>query len=352
MLDAVGGRPSAMAALALAEEMGRDDLAAAALNALALADANAGKLRESQDQFHTAFVRVGSDRHPSVLTGLDQYGVNFYYFGQYEEALVYTRRALEVARDVHDTAIVVRTLGNSGMTLTAMGRYIEALRIFDEARRLGQEYRTYPWLGRAICMHAGLHLALCDFARAEALIYEAREITQFANVTASTGVDLLLSFARRHDPGRAEGLLPAVREDVTKALGGHGWLMTLRFAQAQAEVALARGAPDEALRFAEDGIAQAQRLGRVKYEVLGMQTHAQALAALGRTKEAIPELRRAVERARPVGDPALFLRTAAALLAIEGDDALLAETRAAADQIAAALPDDLRRIFWTRSLYG
>jgi transcriptional regulator with XRE-family HTH domain/tetratricopeptide (TPR) repeat protein len=342
--DARGGRPRGIEALALAERLGRDDLAAAAINALGLADGNDGNLRESQDKFRAAFARAGSDRHPSVLTGLDQYGLTFYYFGEHEEALLYTQRALEVARDVHDSAIIVRTLGNAGMTLTAMGRYTEALRIFDEARRLGQEYRTYPWLGRAICMRAGLHLALCDFARAEALINEAREITKFANVTASTGVDFLLAFARRHDPGRAEGLLPTVREDVAKALGAHDWLMRLRFAQAQAEVALARGAPDEALRFAEDGIAQAKQRGRVKYEVLGMQAHARALAGLGRAKEAITELRRAVERARPVGDPALFLHTAAALLAIEGDDALLAETQAAVDQMAAALPDDLRRI--------
>jgi hypothetical protein len=129
------------------------------------------------------------------------------------------------------------------------------------------------------------------------------------------------------------------------ALDGHGWLMALRFAQAQAEVTLACGAPDDALRFAADGIAQAQQRGRVKYEVLGMQTYAQALAALGRTKEAVSELYDATERARSVGDPALFLSVAAALLAVEGNDALLAETQATVERIAAALPDDLRRIF-------
>jgi hypothetical protein len=39
------------------------------------------------------------------------------------------------------------------------------------------------------------------------------------------------------------------------------------------------------------------------------------------------------------------LRAAAALLAIEGDDALLAETRSTIDRMAAALPEDLRHIF-------
>jgi hypothetical protein len=46
-----------------------------------------------------------------------------------------------------------------------------------------------------------------------------------------------------------------------------------------------------------------------------------------------------------VGDPVLFLRVATGLLAIEGDDALLAETQGTIDRMTAPLPDDLRRIF-------
>jgi hypothetical protein len=132
---------------------------------------------------------------------------------------------------------------------------------------------------------------------------------------------------------------------VGKTVLGHTWLLAMRFVQAQAEVALARGALEEALQFAGESIAAARQHGRVKYEVLGRQTHAQALAALGRTKEAIVALHAAVARARPVGDPALFLRVATALLAIEGDDALLAETQGTIDRMAAALPDELRRVF-------
>ncbi len=47
-----------------------------------------------------------------------------------------------------------------------------------------------------------------------------------------------------------------------------------------------------------------------------------------------------------MGDPALFLRTAAALLALDGDDALAIEARAAAVRITEALPDrDTRQCF-------
>jgi tetratricopeptide (TPR) repeat protein len=285
---------------------------------------------------------------PVVLNGIDQFGLNWYYLGQMTEAERYTRQALEIARNAHDVAVVVRTLANLGTTLTGCGRYDEALALFAEARQFGREQAMWQWLARAISMCAGLHLALGDYARAETLSEEAHEVSrgiQFINATASTGVDLLLTFARRQEPGRAEGLLSSVGEAVVQTTGGHAWLVGMRFAQAQAEVALARGALEDATHAAIASVAAARQHGRVKYEVLGMQTHAQALAALGRTKEAIVNLRSAVERARPVGDPALFLRVASGLLAIEGDDELLAETRVTIDRMAAPLPDELRRIF-------
>jgi hypothetical protein len=50
-----------------------------------------------------------------------------------------------------------------------------------------------------------------------------------------------------------------------------------------------------------------------------------------------------VALARPVGDPALPLRAAVPLLAIDGDDALAAEARQAAGRIVAALPDETMR---------
>ena len=96
---------------------------------------------------------------------------------------------------------------------------------------------------------------------------------------------------------------------------------------------------------ADDAIEQS-RDKRLKYQVVALGTRAGALNRLGRDKEAIADLRRAVGLARPFGDPALFLRTALALLALDGDDALAAEARTVAERIARALPDrDTRQRF-------
>jgi hypothetical protein len=50
--------------------------------------------------------------------------------------------------------------------------------------------------------------------------------------------------------------------------------------------------------------------------------------------------------ARALGDPAVLLRTYTTLLAIDGDDELLEETRSVARRISAELPDEeMRRLF-------
>jgi hypothetical protein len=111
-------------------------------------------------------------------------------------------------------------------------------------------------------------------------------------------------------------------------------------AAARAEIALARGEWEEAIRWADDAITQSVLRGRVKYRATGMETRARALCALGRTHEAIAGLHSAVELARFVGDPIILLRSTVALLNIDGNEELLTEARAVAQRIIAALPDD------------
>jgi len=80
--------------------------------------------------------------------------------------------------------------------------------------------------------------------------------------------------------------------------------------------------------------------------VMGLETRTRAQAALGRRKEAVRDARSAVRMSRSLGDPALFLRAATALLALEGDELLLRETRQTAGRILAELPDaEMRRQF-------
>jgi len=155
---------------------------------------------------------------------------------------------------LYDTTTIARALGNLGLALTGRGRYDEALEVFSEARQFAHEYDTGTWLARSTTMIGSLHLELFDFARAEALAEEAREISRSLNwplATASGGIDLLLNYARRQEVGRTESLLVEVAEAVAGIQGAHSahtWLWKLRLAAARAEIALARCEWDAAIR--------------------------------------------------------------------------------------------------------
>jgi tetratricopeptide (TPR) repeat protein len=277
--------------------------------------------------------------------------LSLYWLGRMDEAIQRGQEGVRAAREANHTTATMWSLPHLGLALAGQGRYEEAMRVFEDARRFGRAYGIDTLLARAISMSAGFHLDVWDLEGHQALAEEARDLAHslgFAPPGVSAGIDLLLNFARQQVVGRAEPLLEEVAASVATAAGWHGWLWSLRLAQARAELALARGNAQDVLHWAGRAIEQSRARRRVKYEVLGLTTRAQALVALGRTKAAIADLRRAVAAARPVGDPALRLRPLAELLAPDGDDALAVEAGSAIQRIRATLPHiELRRRFET-----
>jgi tetratricopeptide (TPR) repeat protein len=316
------------------------------MGSLAFGHGADGDLHAGVAQYVQILARPDHRESRRVARALQGYPLVLYWLGRPGEGTEHGQQIIQMAQAAHDICTLTWALPHLGLVLAGSGRYREATFAFAEARRIGAEYQVWSFLPRAIAVSAGFHLDVFDFAGNEALAEEARELARsvnFAPSQVSAGIDLLLNFARRREPGRAEKLVEEVAEAAERVAGWHGWLWRIRLAEARAELALARGDGEEALRWASEAIAESHARGRVKYEVAGLGSRGQALAALGRAKEAIAELRRPVAAARPVDDPAMFLGAATALLAIEGDDALAAEARSAADRIAAALPDEAMR---------
>ncbi len=332
----------------LAARTGRHELGLHAGGWLGMADNSDGHLVPSMRRFWdtVAQARELGIAPPGFV--LPVYCNLLSFVGDLEQAVARGREGVEVARQTSDTANMMFALPHFGHALAGLGHYDEAEQVFAEARRFGREYGVGSLLARAIAVSAGYHLDVFDFLGNEAIAEEARELARsfdFPPTLVSGGIDLLLNFARRHEVSRAERLFADVIAVVEKAAGWHGWIWRLRLAEAGAELALARDDFEEAVRRATDAI-ELNRAKKVKYEAAGLGTRARALHALGRTREAITDLRRAVQLARPTGDPAMLLRTIAELLVLDGDDALAAEASRVADRIANALPTGpIRRSF-------
>jgi len=269
------------------------------------------------------------------------YPLILYQLGRIKEAVQRGRECAQMGQSLSDTFTATFGHPHLGMALAAIGRYSEALRVFDEARQLAIKHEVWPFLARGIAISAGFHLDLYDYSGHEALAEEARERANFAGFrpsVVSACLDLLFNFTRRHEIGRVEKLLGETSKAIVETGDWHRWLWQSRLAQVRAELSLAREQWRDALEFAEQSIALSRKSGRVKYVVAGCQAKSLAFAALGRKHEAISELRKALDLARRVGDPAMLLRVITALLPIAGDDALLTEGRAVGAKIIAELP--------------
>jgi DNA-binding CsgD family transcriptional regulator len=182
----------------------------------------------------------------------------------------------------------------------------------------------------------------CD--RAEALAEEGRELGRANNnllAVNSAGIDLMNIATARGDLGRAGELASEVEANIDDGGAAHGFLWRLRLAEARAMLALARNQPREALGFADDALERAREMGRPKYESRALSARGIALVRMGRKKEALADLRAAVEVARPVRDPSMLLRSASAFLALEPDEALAHDARAAVDFILPNLPPEM-----------
>ena len=201
-------------------------------------------------------------------------------------------------------------------------------------------------------MRGGLHLEVFDFGGAETLAEEAREIESLRAVQliplVSGGIDLIFNFVRRGDISRAEDLVSDVAAGVTRGQGAHGWLW-----HAALHPGPGRARPGRAATMSTR-CSTPRRSSPVAGRWAGSSTRwracrcvAQALMGRGQHgRGAGIACGPAVARARRTADPLMFLRPASALLAVDGNDALLAEARTTVVRIAEALPQtELRRCF-------
>ena len=254
------------------------------------------------------------------------HALNQYWVGRYAEAAELGRRGGDGA--------------TAGLALTALGRHEEALEVFDAA--IAQQREADATIGTAYalnCSTAALR-DLLDIPEARRRNGEANEL--FRRVGFDSGVmqgeiDLLYTDLLEDALANAERAWPGLWERARDATGWERWLAPGRLAVARAEIALRAERPEAAIEGALEAIEVARRIGRVKYDVSARTALGTALLELGRSKDAVVELRTAVEGADRLGHPPTRWQAHAALgRALDGvgeDEGAAAAVLEAADTI-------------------
>jgi hypothetical protein len=346
LFDNAAATQYARQALHLAEQAGREDLAAQAMSALAVAMISDGDVRAGLEYFARAFERGGAMRPGALAQSLEFSGLASYWIGEYAQAAARIQDALTYARENADSFVIMRGLGNLGMVLVGQGKYRQAMETFRAAREFGRKQGVTAFLSRALAMEAGMYLDLFDYGRAEEIALEARAAARAANFPASAtnaAIDLMINYARRGEFYLAAQYVRQVEEVIPQTYGGHRWLFEMRLAYARAELALAQMQWESALARANDAVAQARKYGRIKYETLGLIAGAKAHAAMQHHDAADKALQQALQRARADGNPSLFLQAAVPLYYRQYSIGLYHEIRATIQRIRAELPEEALR---------
>jgi class 3 adenylate cyclase/tetratricopeptide (TPR) repeat protein len=327
--------------LSIARKVNRHDLESAAISGLAGADGLEGQLSSSMAQYKIAITQSKRNGTAVPAHALEWYPLGLYWVGKFEEAIEWSHEAVRKCREFGDSFVLMRALSNLAISLAARGRYSEALQTFAQSQQFGKEYDLGRPLARSIAMLGGVHLELYDYAKAQSITEEARDLAasfNFPPPIISANIDLLFNFARSGNVEKTEALVSKVAEAVEKTSNWHGWLWKMRFAQAQAEISLALGDGEKAIQFAEKSLHQSQESGRIKYQAAALETRGKALVLMNKKRnDGIGDLQKAIQLVRPVRDPLMFLRAGYALLCVKRDKKLMEEVRAVVTQIKESL---------------
>jgi tetratricopeptide (TPR) repeat protein len=296
---ATRARAEAGRALELSREVGDRLTEIEALRVQALILQGAGEVDEALARITLALAlcEPSSDRDKLLARAsvMRTRGTILMQIGSFRDALDAFAEAMVIYRRLGSRRMEAATLGSLGMVSVGLGEYEEALSYYKRALAIDQEIGNRVALGAKLASVGQACLDLGDFERAERYLRKAIEIhAALGERSTSAGALITLGqlYLRRGEPaqGRVEldrGLAIALESSD-------------RYQEIRALVYLAlahlswRGSEEAALEMARRATRLAQAARIPQGQAWGLAVEGQALAALGRTQEAIEQSREAV----------------------------------------------------------
>ncbi len=267
----------------------------------------AASLRISRQQGYT----------DSLAQGLMFYGHQTYWQGDFQRAVTIGQEGLEAARDVHDGFHELFILALLCLAHGGAGDYGQALQVVQDGLALAQTHDSKFMLGRLTNSLGWLHCEQGDVNRAFEYDQQSADLGRtygISNVEISALINLGMDALALEDFDQAQSYLAPTLERVEReAFGAHRWRWRVRLFSGLAELYLATGALDDALRMAEDGIREADATSSKKYLIHARALRGQILSAMGHTHDALAEFQRAMSLVSLLQSPILRMGLACRL---------------------------------------
>ena len=231
--------------------------------------------------------------------------------GDFNRSKDYLNRALVLAEEMGATLIMIETLFMLTIVLAGNGEYNEAISTGRRCLQLAQEtgrateaswvLNTLGWIYHDL---SNIELAIkynkesIKTAKAQ---QKAIALGGVPHALANLGMDYLY----KKDYERAEKYF----EEANRLMHQHPsawWRMEIHILLGRGEIALAKGNYAQALKFAGELLAIAEKAGAKKYIAKGLKLKAEVLAEMGNMDEGIELMENALETAQHVGNPPLL----------------------------------------------
>jgi tetratricopeptide (TPR) repeat protein len=186
---------------------------------------------------------------------------------------------------------------------------------------------------------------------------ELGRTSRISNVEISAIINLGLDYLLLRQEERAQSYLAPTLERVEReAFGAHRWRWKIRLLMGLAELSSTTGEYEQALRYVEEGLKEAQTTTSQKYVALGWALRGKIAAKLGDSVSAGTELQRAFTLAEQLQSPSLIYPIAYDLghwhenVGKEREAATLyGKAKATIEQMATAVEDEALRSTFLQS---
>jgi tetratricopeptide (TPR) repeat protein len=296
----------------------------------------------------------------SLAESLAELGASAYWQGHFLRAIHCGRESVDVCRDIHGGFSELFNLARLCLAAWSIGSYRQAFEIVDEGLTKAHERGNTFIIGRLTNTLGWFHRELGNVYRASEYDQGSVELGRryrIPNVEVSALINVGLDYLAlgQNEPAKSS-LTPTLDRVQREAFGAHRWRWKMKLCLGLAEVSYTTGAYDQALRYVEEGLQEAQRTSSQKYVALGWALRGKIAAKLGDSVSAGTELQQALSLAKQLQSPSLLYPIAYDLGHwYESIDkkreaaALYGKAKATIEQMATAVEDDALRFAFLQS---
>jgi tetratricopeptide (TPR) repeat protein len=307
-------------------------------------------------------LQISRDRgYPDALAqNLLWLNVQAYWQGRFPRAIHFGQESVALSRAVYDGISEVMNLAFFCLAYGSVGAYAQAFSSLQEGIVKAKARQNFYFLGRLINSWGWLQSELGDSAHALEYDQESTEIGRthsIPNVEISALINIGLDYLALGHPERAGAyLVPTLERVEREALGSHRWRWKIRLCIGLADFFYTTGDYNEAFRYVEEGLKEAEATSSQKYIALGWALRGKIAAQLGDRDAAGIELQRAFSLAEQLQSPSLLYPIAydhGQWNESTGKEreaaALYGKAKATIEQMATAVEDDALRSTFLQS---